>query len=84
MSHNSAAWSGTRIVFRQVSPESEFIYNLILELHHHCNGDWEKLRNETGLSRDEMKHFLNYAAQFLGNAGNFKSFGQYDVGNESN
>lgn len=72
---SSAAWSGTRVVLRQVSPESEAIYDLILDLYRHCKGDWEALRGQTGLSKDEMKQFLDYAAQFLGNGGNFKSFG---------
>ena len=62
-------------MLRQVSRESEHIYDLIMELHRHGKGDWEKLREDAGLSKDEMKDFLNYAAQFLGNGGNFKSFG---------
>lgn len=58
-----------------MSPESETIYDLIIALHNYCNGDWEKAAPEAGLSSDELKAFLNYAAQFLGNCGNFKSFG---------
>lgn len=30
---------------------------------------------EAGLSQDELDAYLNYAAQFLGNLGNYKSFG---------
>ena len=33
-----AAWSGTRINLRQVSAESEAIYDFILTLHKSCNG----------------------------------------------
>ena len=33
-----AAFSGTRINLRQVSPESEAIYDFILGLHKACNG----------------------------------------------
>jgi dipeptidyl-peptidase III len=33
------------------------------------------LASKAGLSDDDLKHFLSYAAQFLGNTGNFKSFG---------
>ncbi|EMD00837.1 hypothetical protein BAUCODRAFT_62079 [Baudoinia panamericana UAMH 10762] len=71
-----AAFSGTRINLRQVSPESEPIYDFILELYKHCNaGDWKKLASEAGLSDDDLKHFMSYSAQFLGNTGNYKSFG---------
>ena len=33
-----ASFAGTRINLRQVSPESEPIYNFILALHKRCNG----------------------------------------------
>ncbi|KAH0274441.1 dipeptidyl-peptidase III, partial [Aureobasidium melanogenum] len=72
---SSACFAGTRIVLRQVSPESEPIYDFILSLHKQCNGDYSKLKSETGLDDEDMNHWLNYAAQFLGNAGNYKSFG---------
>lgn len=72
---NRACYAGTRIVLRQVSPESEHIYDFIVALHRHSNGDWKKLQKDAGLSDDELKAFLDYAAQFLGNAGNYKSFG---------
>lgn len=49
--------------------------DLILALHKHCNGDWKKLQTESQVSDDDLKHFLNFAAQFLGNTGNYKSFG---------
>lgn len=71
----SASFAGTRIVLRQVSPESESIYDLLILLYKHCKGDWTSLGSESGLSGDELQAFLSYAAQFLGNAGNFKSFG---------
>lgn len=38
-------------------------------------GEWKKLAAKAGVSSEELKHFLSYAAQFLGNAGNYKSFG---------
>lgn len=60
---------------RQVSPESEHIYDMIVELYQHSKGDWKALKKDAGLSDDELDHFLNYATQFLGNTGNFKSFG---------
>lgn len=70
-----ASFSGTRIILRQVSPESEAIYDFILTLYYHCNGEWSKLQKETGVNGDHLNDFLNYAAQFLGNIGNYKGFG---------
>ncbi|KAF4310442.1 Peptidase M49 dipeptidyl-peptidase III [Botryosphaeria dothidea] len=70
-----ACFAGTRIVLRQISPESEHIYDFIVALHRQYKGDWKKAQKDAGLSDDELKAFLDYAAQFLGNAGNYKSFG---------
>ena len=71
----SAAFNGTRITLRQVSPESEPIYDLIISLHNACKGDWKSLAQNTGASEQDFTHFLEYAAQFLGNCGNYKGFG---------
>ena len=62
-------------MLRQISPESEHIYDFIIALHHYFRGDWKALQKEAGLSNDELAAFLDYSAQFLGNLGNFKSFG---------
>ncbi|WPA96654.1 uncharacterized protein RHO25_001262 [Cercospora beticola] len=70
-----AAFSGTRVNLRQVSDESEPIYDLIVDLHKRSNGDWKALLSEAGISDDHLKHFLSFSAQFLGNTGNYKSFG---------
>ncbi|KAK2776132.1 hypothetical protein FQN53_002863 [Emmonsiellopsis sp. PD_33] len=70
-----AAFLGTRITLRQVSPESEPIYDLILSLYRACNGDWNSLAEKTGVSPEDVRLFLEYAAQFLGNCGNYKGFG---------
>ncbi|RAH84078.1 dipeptidyl peptidase [Aspergillus japonicus CBS 114.51] len=70
-----AAFEGTRITLRQVSPESEPIYDLIVELHRACNGDWTDLARRTDVSDEHLRYFLEYAAQFLGNCGNYKGFG---------
>ncbi|KAK5110374.1 hypothetical protein LTR62_006082 [Meristemomyces frigidus] len=70
-----ASFAGTRVNLRQVSPESEGIYDFILVLHKSCGGDWQALGQKAGLSSNDLKHFLSYAAQFLGNTGNYKSFG---------
>lgn len=70
-----AAFAGTRIVLRQLSPESEPIYDLIITLHKQCAGDWNALAKKAGIEESELTHFLQYAAMFLGNNGNYKSFG---------
>ncbi|PGH08246.1 hypothetical protein AJ79_06032 [Helicocarpus griseus UAMH5409] len=70
-----AAFQGTRITLRQVSPESEPIYDLIISLYRACNGDWNSLAQKTGVSAENLRFFLEYAAQFLGNCGSYKGFG---------
>ncbi|KAL8243787.1 hypothetical protein R6Q59_010045 [Mikania micrantha] len=70
-----AAHHGTRITLNQVSPESEPIYDLILALHKSCNGNYETLLEDTGADKNDVRHWLEYAAQFLGNNGNYKGFG---------
>ena len=72
---NRAAYLGYRIILRQVSPESESIFDFILSLYESCSGDWKKLQQETRISDAALLNFLEYAAQFLGNAGNYKGFG---------
>lgn len=38
-------------------------------------GDWKKVQSSAGISEEDLRHFLNYSAQVIGNAGNYKSFG---------
>ncbi len=45
---DSAAFLGTRITLRQVSPESEPIYDFIVSLYDACKGDWKILQEQTG------------------------------------
>ncbi|KAK6078692.1 peptidase family M49 [Seiridium cupressi] len=70
-----AAFAGTRIVLRQISPESEAIYDFIIALYKSSGGDWKALQAKAGVSDEELDQFLQYAGQFLGNNGNYKSFG---------
>ncbi|KAL9055190.1 MAG: hypothetical protein Q9162_003683 [Coniocarpon cinnabarinum] len=70
-----ACFSGQRALYKQTSPESEAIHDFIIELHKHCKGDWKSLQTQSKVDEQDIKQFLNYAAQFLGNGGNFKSFG---------
>ncbi|KAI4174744.1 MAG: hypothetical protein LQ343_002115 [Gyalolechia ehrenbergii] len=70
-----AAFLGTRIVLRQVSPESEAIFDFILALHEACHGRWPDLQKAAGIDDEALTDFFNYATQFLGNSGNYKGFG---------
>ncbi|KAF9883975.1 hypothetical protein FE257_002416 [Aspergillus nanangensis] len=71
-----AAWSGTRIILQQVSPEANGIFDFILALYQLCDGQWERLAIESGVEMDEVEKFLDYAAIFLSNVGNY--FGSGD------
>ena len=58
-----------------MSPESESIYDLIVALYQHCNGDWDSLAKSAEIGKDELQLLLQYFTQFLGNLGNYKGFG---------
>lgn len=70
-----AAWSGTRIILRQVSPESISIFDFILELYESCHGNWEQITMSDGISGEDLEQFLRYAATFLSNIGNYYGSG---------
>ncbi|KAI9846535.1 MAG: hypothetical protein M1837_003956 [Sclerophora amabilis] len=70
-----AAWHGTRIILRQVSPESAPIFDFILELYRVCDGDWSGLARQTEVSSVDLSHFLEFAAVFLANIGNYYGHG---------
>ncbi|CAK7230471.1 hypothetical protein SBRCBS47491_007596 [Sporothrix bragantina] len=72
---SKASFAGNRIVLRQVSPESESIFDFILALNKTAAGDWPALAAKAGVEEAHLTAFLQYAAQFLGNCGNYKSFG---------
>lgn len=44
-------------------------------MHRSSGGDWKALQSKAGVSDEDLGHFFHYAAQFLGNNGNYKSFG---------
>ncbi|KAL4874337.1 dipeptidyl peptidase III [Aspergillus karnatakaensis] len=71
-----AAWRGTRIVLRQVSPEANGIFDFILALYRSCKGDWGQIAAEAEIDGEDLSSFLDYAALFLSNVGNY--FGQGD------
>jgi len=70
-----AAWSGTRIILRQVSPESPSIFDFIIEVENSCQtlyqGNWETFGDAREVGRSEVEAFLHYAATFLSNIGNY-------------
>jgi dipeptidyl-peptidase-3 len=71
----SAAWYGTRIILRQVSPEAIGIFDFIIGLHSSCGGDWQVLVEEGQVRQAELKAFTDYAATFLSNIGNYYGHG---------
>ena len=66
-----AAWHGSRIIMRQVSPESPDIFDFIMNLYQACDGKWDTLRAQCNITPKELTFFLEYAAMFLCNLGNF-------------
>lgn len=58
-----------------MSPESESIYDLIIALQKHCDGDWASLADHAQVDIAELQLALQYFTQFLGNLGNYKGFG---------
>ncbi|KAF5100234.1 hypothetical protein D0Z00_001336 [Geotrichum galactomycetum] len=77
-----AAHAGTRVVLRQVSAESEAIYDLIMKIHAHvqassslANPDYFAVFANENISNEDIQQYLDYASQFLSNLGNYKSFG---------
>lgn len=46
-----------------------------MSLHRDSQGDWNALAQKTGVSAEDLRFFLEYATQFLGNCGNYKGFG---------
>ena len=72
---SKAAWSGARIILRQVSPEANDVFDLIMELHKCCqarlSGRWADIGAALNVSTEEVDAFLNFAANFLSNVGNY-------------
>jgi dipeptidyl-peptidase-3 len=66
-----AAWHGSQIIMRQVSPECPDIFDSIMDLYHACDGKWDTLITRYNITSQELASFLEYAAMFLCNLGNF-------------
>lgn len=56
---------------RQDSPESNGIFDLIIELYRSCSGQWSTFVDEGKGSKEELSAFLEYAALFLSNLGKY-------------
>ena len=74
-----AAWSGTRIILRQVSPEANTIFDLIVESFTVCKkrfaSNWYELGKTCGVTKAEIEAFLEFGAKFLSNIGNYYGSG---------
>ena len=68
---SKASHAGTRVVLRQVSSESEPIFDLVMTIHQKLGGSYDGIE----LAPNEIQFYLEYVSQFLTNLGNFKSFG---------
>ncbi|CEP64532.1 dipeptidyl-peptidase III LALA0_S12e01046g [Lachancea lanzarotensis] len=64
---SKASHAGSRVILRQVSHESESIFDLVLQIHGGLKGKYP--------SGEPFEFYMEYVAQFLSNLGNYKSFG---------
>lgn len=77
---SQASWYGGLIVLVQTSPESPGIFILLQKIFRaQPVNELQILANELGLSEEEFKAFLIYAAGFYSNMGNYKSFGDSKI-----
>ncbi|KAK6529299.1 hypothetical protein TWF281_008476 [Arthrobotrys megalospora] len=72
---SKASFAGTRVVLRQVSPESEPLFDLVLTVARHVGNDFSKIVEAAGVTEDETTKFVEFGSQVLANLGNYKSFG---------
>ncbi|KAI7882816.1 dipeptidyl peptidase III [Mucor mucedo] len=73
-----ASFEGTRIIIAQTNPAAIAIYDMIIKTFSLQDGsmrDSDTLFQASGVSAETYEQFLQYAAQFLGNLSNYKSFG---------
>ncbi|KAK6507658.1 hypothetical protein TWF481_006083 [Arthrobotrys musiformis] len=66
-----AAWQGSRIILRQVSPEANGIFDFLMSMYQACDGQWKDLIERCEIGAEELHAFLEYAALFLCNLGNY-------------
>ena len=68
-----ASWAGFPVVLQQVSPESPKIFNFLMKLFKQVS--LEDLQKKSGVTEEEWLRFSDYVSNFLGNGGNYRSFG---------
>jgi len=56
---------------RQTSPEATGIFDLVIELHKSCDGQWTRFVESGAVNEGELAAFLDYSALFLSNMGNY-------------
>ena len=71
-SYTRAAFAEANIILRQVSPESEYIFALIIVLSKHFIGDFQSLFRSLRLSGEDLNFFLEHTAMFLDDTGNYR------------
>ncbi|CAI4036266.1 hypothetical protein SMKI_15G1040 [Saccharomyces mikatae IFO 1815] len=69
---SKASHAGSRVVMRQVSHESEPIFDLILAIHANLKGQYPE---DDTAQKQQTELYLEFVSQFLSNLGNYKSFG---------
>lgn len=47
------------------------MFDMIIALYKNCDGDWQKLAAQARLDYSDIEAFLDYAASFLSNVGNY-------------
>lgn len=66
---SKASHAGSRVVMRQVSHETEPIFDLILAIHANLNGQYPV---DDSNQKQQTDFYLEYVSQFLSNLGNYK------------
>ncbi|KAK9766092.1 hypothetical protein K7432_005077 [Basidiobolus ranarum] len=74
-----ASWYGARVLLAQTTKDSENIYDFIISLFKEEKNNQmvalDQLQQKSGVDTETFQHWLQYSGQFLGNMGNYKSFG---------
>lgn len=72
----TASWEGAKICLLQCSAEAPAVFALLMKLFHaQPAAELGAAAKAAGISDDDFQAFMVYAASFLSNLGNYKSFG---------
>ncbi|TFJ82224.1 hypothetical protein NSK_006553 [Nannochloropsis salina CCMP1776] len=76
----TASWEGAKICLFQCSYEAPVIFTLLqLTFSGEKDDGFERLKAAAGVGEEEWRAFLTFAAAFLANMGNMKSFGDSKI-----